>query len=56
VTKHVRRFLLEFKQIATSGSGIDLVPRKNIRPTLLKLGLTKRNIEEILLSLSVSDY
>jgi len=33
-----------------------LVPRKSIRPTLLKLGLTKQNVEEILLSLSVKDY
>ena len=56
MSDHVRRFLLEFKQAATSGSGIDLVPRKSTRPTLLQLGLTKRNVEEILLSLSVADY
>lgn len=56
MTKHVRQFLLEFKQAATSGSGVDLIPRKSTRPTLLKLGLTKHNVEEILLSLSVTDY
>jgi hypothetical protein len=56
VSEHVRQFLLEFKKAATSGSGVDLVPRRSTRPTLLKLGLTKRNVEEILLSLSVADY
>lgn len=56
MSDHVRKFLLEFKKAATSGSGVDLVPRKNTRPTLLKLGLTTRNVEEILLSLSVADY
>lgn len=55
-SEQVRRFLVEFKQVATRGSGVDLVPRKSTRPTLLKLGLTKRNVEEILLSLSVADY
>ena len=52
----IRQFLLEFKNIVTSGSGVELVPRRNIRPTLIELGLTKNNIEEILLSLSVTDY
>lgn len=52
----VRKFLLEFKQVATSGSGIDIVPRRETRPTLLELGLTKANLEEIVLGLSVADY
>jgi len=56
VSEHVRLFLLKFKQIATSGSGVYIVPRKEVIPTLLQLGLTKRNVEEILLSLSVTDY
>lgn len=52
----VRDFLLEFKQVATGGSGIDIVPRAETRPTLARLGLTKANLEEILLGLSVTDY
>ncbi|MEE9303355.1 MAG: hypothetical protein V3U84_06180 [Thiotrichaceae bacterium] len=52
----VRDFLLEFKQVATGGSGIDIVPRAETRPTLARLGLTKANLEEILLELSVTDY
>jgi len=52
----VRDFLLEFKQVATSDSGIDIVPRAETRPTLARLGLTKANLEEILLELSVTDY
>ncbi len=52
----VRDFLLEFKQVATGGSGIDIVPRTETRSTLARLGLTKANLEEILLGLSVTDY
>ena len=52
----VRDFLLEFKRVATGGSGIDIVPRAETRPTLARLGLTKANLEEILLGLSVADY
>ena len=52
----VRDFLLEFKRVATGGSGIDIVPRAEIRPTLARLGITKANLEEILLWLSVTDY
>lgn len=52
----VRDFLLEFKQVATGGRGIDIVPRPETRPTLVQLGLTKANLEEILLGLSVTDY
>ena len=52
----VRKFLLEFKQAATSGSGVFLVPRSASLRTLSHLGLTKRNLEEVLLGLSVIDY
>ncbi|HEC17602.1 MAG TPA: hypothetical protein ENI99_13665 [Sedimenticola sp.] len=52
----VRAFLLEFKQTVTTGSGIDLVPRAGARETMRFLGLTKKNVEEILLGLSVADY
>ena len=53
--KQAQQFLVEFKQIAAV-QGVDLVPRKSTRPTLLQLGLTKRNVKDILLSLSVSNY
>lgn len=52
----VRDFLLQFKQAATQGSGIDIVPRRDTLRTLSQLGLTKSNLEELLLSLSVADY
>jgi hypothetical protein len=52
----VRDFLLEFKQVTTRGSGIDIVPRADTRQTLAYIGLTKANLEEILLGLSVTDY
>lgn len=52
----VRDFLLEFKRVATGSRGIDIVPRPEIRPTLVQLGLTKANLKEILLGLSVTDY
>jgi hypothetical protein len=52
----VRDFLLEFKKAVTSASGVYLVPREDSLATLQHLGLTKKNLEEILLSLSVADY
>lgn len=52
----VRNFLLEFKQVATSGSGVHIVPRAETRPTLALLGMTKGSLEELLLGLSVADY
>lgn len=51
-----RKFLLEFKKAATAKSGVDLVPRKDSLETIKQLGLTKRNLEGILLDLSVADY
>lgn len=51
----VKQFLLDFKRAATMG-GIFLVPREGNRLTLQFLGLTKKNVEEILLGLSVADY
>lgn len=54
--KDVRDFLLEFKQVATGGSGVDIVPRVETRPTLAQLGMTLANLEELLLGLSVADY
>ena len=51
----VKQFLLDFKHAATSG-GVFLVPREGNMLTLQFLGLTKKNVEEILLGLSVADY
>jgi len=52
----VTKFLKEFKKIATKGRGIDFIPRVKNRDALLKLGLTKKNAEQEILSLSVADY
>lgn len=54
--EEVRNFLLEFKQAVTGGSGVELVPRDETLSTLARLGLTKANLEEILLRLSTTDY
>ncbi len=51
----VKQFLLDFKQAATS-NGVDFVPRKDNILTLSYLGITKKNVEEILLGLSVADF
>ncbi len=47
---------MEFKQAVTTGGGVKLVPRASTKTTLSDLGLTKKNAEDILLSLSVVDY
>ncbi|GMT39897.1 MAG: hypothetical protein IEMM0001_0632 [bacterium] len=51
-----RAFLFDFKGAVTAGSGVYLIPRDANRQTLNYLGLTKRNLEEILLDLTVLDY
>ena len=52
----VVKFLKDFKKIATEGRGIDFIPRVKNRDALLKLGLTKKNAKQEILSLSVADY
>ncbi len=54
--QQIRNFLLEFKNIAASKRGVFLVPRNGTNATLKHLGLTKRIVMEIFLSLSVADY
>jgi len=51
-------FLKEFKKIMTEteGRGLDIVNRQENLASLLGLGLTKKNAEHEILSLSVSDY
>jgi hypothetical protein len=55
-TEAIRRFLREFKQIATAGRGIDIVDRKKNLQSLARLGLTRKNCREVILNLSVDDY
>lgn len=52
----IHDFLLKFKQAIAGGSGVDLVPRNETRETIARLGLTKANLEELLLDLSVTNY
>jgi hypothetical protein len=52
----IRRFLREFKQIATAGRGVDIVDRLKNMQSLAQLGLTKRNCFAVILGLSVEDY
>jgi len=54
--EQVQRFLVEFKQIVTKGRGVDLVSRRESLNTLRDLGLTKQNLEQLLLSLSPVNY
>ena len=54
--KQIHTFLIEFKKAVTQGSGVMLVPRHDTLVTLGHLGITKRNLEEILLTLSVDNY
>lgn len=49
-------FLKEFKKIVTQERGLDIVDRKENLNSLLQLGLTKRNCEQEILNLSVSDF
>ena len=51
----VKQFLLGFKEIA-SRKGVIFIRRADSLETLRFLGLTKANLEESLLSLSVGDY
>jgi len=52
----VRDFLKDFKQIATGGRGIDIISRRKNLESLAKLGLTRHNCKEEILTLSVNDY
>ncbi len=54
--KEIQSFLIGFKQVVTQGSGVFLVPRHDTRVTMSHLGITKKNLEEILLALSVENY
>jgi len=52
----VALFLKEFKEIVTTGRGLDIVDRRENIKSLLELGLTKKHCVEEILSLSVENY
>lgn len=53
--RYVRNFLNDFKELVDTGS-LQVKGHIKTRETLLKLGLTRRHLEEEILSLSVSNY
>jgi hypothetical protein len=52
----IRSFLLQFKKIVTEGRGLDIVNRRENLEALAKLGLTKKNLREEILTLSIENY
>jgi hypothetical protein len=49
-------FLKDFKKIVTQERGLDIVGRQENKKTLLQIGFTKKNCQNEILNLSVSDY
>jgi len=52
----IRDFLLQFKKIVTKGRGLDIVNRRENIEALAKLGLTRKNLREEIMTLSVENY
>jgi hypothetical protein len=52
----IRDFLLEFKRIVTTGRGLDIVNRRENIEALAKLGVTKKNLRDEIMTLSVENY
>ena len=52
----IRDFLVEFKGIMSKGRGLDIVNRRENIDTLAKMGLTRRNLIEEIMTLSVESY
>ncbi len=52
----IRDFLVEFKGIMSKGRGLDIVNRRENIDTLSKFGLTRGNLKEEIMTLSVEDY
>jgi len=52
----VVQFLRELKLIITTGRGLDLIPRAENNATIIQLGLTQRDVIDVILALSVVDY
>jgi len=56
IKNKIRDFLKEFKEIASRGRGIDVIPRSENNEHLAQLGLTKKNRNEEIMMLSIADY
>ena len=52
----IRNFLKEFKEIASKGRGIDVIPRRQNIDNLAELCLTRKNRNDEIMTLSVADY
>jgi len=52
----IRDFLVEFKRIMAKGRGLDILNRRENIDTLAKMGLTKKNLIEEIMTLSVENY
>jgi len=52
----VAKFLKKFKKIATTGRGLDLIPRAENIACLAELRITKKNQKEEIMNLTVDDY
>ncbi len=52
----IRDFLMEFKKIMVKGRGLDIVNRRENIDALAKLGLTKKDLKEEIMTLSVENY
>ena len=52
----IRDFLLQFKKIVTTGRGFDIVNRRENIEALAKLGLTRKNLRDEIMTLSVENY
>jgi len=52
----IRDFLVEFKGIMAKGRGLNIVNRRENIDTLAKMGLTKKNLIEEIMTLSVENY
>ena len=52
----VKNFLNEFKQIVTSGRGLDIVPRAINMDAMIELGITKEILRDTILALQVTNY
>ncbi len=54
--EEIRSFLKELKEIASKERGIDVVSRRENIENLAQLGLTKKNRNEEIMTLSLADY
>jgi len=52
----IRDFLLQFKKIMVKGRRLDIVNRRENIEALAKRGLTKKNLREEIMTLSVRNY